>query len=94
VLATLPNAAELYRRQIALGLDGAHSQVTLKGSMGAACPCRPRARLAAIIPHRIFFSNTGFGKKLPFRVGIYDAGVDGVATDAGGRQLELPGRKK
>lgn len=30
VLTMLPNAAELYRRQIALGLDGAHPQVLLK----------------------------------------------------------------
>jgi hypothetical protein len=30
LLTILPNAAELYRRQIALGLDGAHPQITLK----------------------------------------------------------------
>jgi hypothetical protein len=30
LLTILPNAAELYRRQIALGLDGAHPQMMLK----------------------------------------------------------------
>jgi hypothetical protein len=33
LLTILPNAAELYRRQIALGLDGAHPQVLLKARM-------------------------------------------------------------
>jgi hypothetical protein len=33
LLTILPNAAELYRRQIALGLDGAHPQITLKARL-------------------------------------------------------------
>jgi molybdenum cofactor biosynthesis enzyme len=33
LLTILPNAAELYRRQIALGLDGAHSQIMLKARL-------------------------------------------------------------
>jgi hypothetical protein len=32
-LMELPNAAELYRRQIALGLDGAHPQIKLKARL-------------------------------------------------------------
>jgi hypothetical protein len=34
LLTLLPNAAELYRRQIALGLDGAHQQIMLKARLG------------------------------------------------------------
>jgi hypothetical protein len=33
LLSILPNAAELYRRQIALGLDGAHPQITIKARL-------------------------------------------------------------
>jgi hypothetical protein len=33
LLTILPNAAELYRRQIALGLDGAHPQIALKARL-------------------------------------------------------------
>lgn len=33
LLTMLPNAAELYRRQIALGLDGAHPQILLKARL-------------------------------------------------------------
>jgi site-specific DNA recombinase len=33
LLTMLPNAAELYRRQIALGLDGAHPQIRLKARL-------------------------------------------------------------
>jgi hypothetical protein len=33
LLTTLPNAAELYRGQIALGLDGAHPQIALKARL-------------------------------------------------------------
>jgi hypothetical protein len=33
LLTILPNAAELYRRQIALGLDGAHPQIVQKARL-------------------------------------------------------------
>jgi hypothetical protein len=33
LLSILPNAAELYRRQISLGLDGAHPQIMLKARL-------------------------------------------------------------